>query len=84
MHHADNHNNNNYYYFAASVGQRISSTDNKEEDDDGIDYEQLRPTYTHEAIMLLLEKGYIKYVISQNGDGLHRLSGITKVSGIIV
>ncbi|XP_048764192.1 NAD-dependent protein deacetylase Sirt6-like [Ostrea edulis] len=36
----------------------------------------LRPTYTHEALLKLVELGYIKYVISQNTDGLHRLSGI--------
>lgn len=36
----------------------------------------LRPTYTHEAIVKLLEKGYMKHVISQNVDGLHRLSGV--------
>lgn len=36
----------------------------------------LRPTYTHEAIVKLLEMGHIKYLISQNTDGLHRLSGI--------
>ncbi|XP_045214931.2 uncharacterized protein LOC123565012 isoform X2 [Mercenaria mercenaria] len=37
---------------------------------------ELRPTYTHEAIVKLLEMGMFKYVISQNTDGLHRLSGI--------
>nr|XP_022316150.1 NAD-dependent protein deacetylase Sirt6-like [Crassostrea virginica]XP_022316151.1 NAD-dependent protein deacetylase Sirt6-like [Crassostrea virginica] len=36
----------------------------------------LRPTYTHEAIVKLLEKDHIKYLISQNVDGLHRLSGV--------
>lgn len=36
----------------------------------------LRPTYTHEALLKLTDLGYIKYVISQNTDGLHRLSGI--------
>lgn len=36
----------------------------------------LRPTYTHEAICKLEELGMFKYVISQNTDGLHRLSGI--------
>ena len=42
----------------------------------GHSYSILRPTYTHEAIMKLQELGHIKYVISQNCDGLHRLSGI--------
>jgi mono-ADP-ribosyltransferase sirtuin 6 len=37
---------------------------------------ELRPTYTHEAIVKLLEMGLFKYVISQNTDGLHRLSGV--------
>lgn len=36
----------------------------------------MRPTYTHEAIVKLLEMGIFKYVISQNTDGLHRLSGV--------
>ncbi|KAI0241331.1 NAD-dependent protein deacetylase SRT1 [Lamellibrachia satsuma] len=39
-------------------------------------YEALRPTYTHEAICKLVQLGYLKHVISQNTDGLHRLSGI--------
>lgn len=36
----------------------------------------LRPTYTHEAVVKLLDMGLFKYVISQNTDGLHRLSGV--------
>ncbi|XP_069114452.1 NAD-dependent protein deacylase sirtuin-6-like [Argopecten irradians] len=36
----------------------------------------LRPTYTHEALLKLIEMGHLQYVISQNTDGLHRLSGI--------
>ncbi|CAH1791786.1 unnamed protein product [Owenia fusiformis] len=39
-------------------------------------YEELRPTYTHEALAKLIEMGHIKYLISQNCDGLHRLSGV--------
>lgn len=39
-------------------------------------YEELRPTYTHEALSKLCELGYLKYIISQNADGLHLLSGI--------
>ena len=44
--------------------------------DEGVSYESLRPTYTHEALVKLIEMGFVKHVISQNGDGLHRLSGI--------
>lgn len=39
-------------------------------------YEELRPTFAHEAIAKLVEMGKIAYVVSQNADGLHHLSGI--------
>eukprot|EP00434_Breviolum_minutum_P030284 symbB.v1.2.026788.t2/scaffold2527.1/size76866/2 len=39
-------------------------------------YEELRPTFAHEAVAKLVEMGKIRYVISQNADGLHHLSGI--------
>ena len=41
-------------------------------------YEELRPTYTHEAICKMVDMGLLKSVISQNCDGLHRLSGIPR------
>eukprot|EP00055_Hartaetosiga_balthica_P003071 m.6340 g.6340 ORF g.6340 m.6340 type:complete len:448 (+) comp2581_c0_seq1:33-1376(+) len=47
-----------------------------QQDDVGVPYEALRPTYSHEAISKLMDMGLIKYVISQNCDGLHVLSGI--------
>lgn len=34
------------------------------------------PTVTHMAFLSLMEAGYLKYIISQNADGLHRKSGI--------
>lgn len=48
------------------------------EDTEGplVDYNTFRPTFTHEAIVRLLELGYVKHVISQNVDGLHLLSGV--------
>ncbi|XP_061192715.1 NAD-dependent protein deacetylase Sirt6-like isoform X2 [Saccostrea echinata] len=52
--------------------------DEDEMDEDGVDYEKLRPTFTHEALCLLMDKKLIKHVVSQNGDGLHGLSGISK------
>ena len=45
-------------------------------EEEGVPYEQLRPTYTHEAICKLVEMGHIRHVISQNCDDLHGLSGI--------
>ena len=40
-----------------------------------VEYEALRPTYTHEAIQWLVKSNFVKHVVSQNCDGLHLLSG---------
>lgn len=47
-------------------------------------YEELRPTFAHEAVAKLVDMGHIAYVVSQNADGLHHLSGIpyTKLSDV--
>lgn len=61
----------------APSSEAVGSKDEKEDGNDGgINYESLRPTYTHEAIAKLVEVGLVKHVISQNCDGLHRLSGV--------
>lgn len=49
------------------------------DEEDGVPYEQLRPTYTHEALAKLAEMDMVKHIISQNGDGLHGLSGVSEV-----
>lgn len=36
----------------------------------------LRPTYCHEALIKLMEIGLLTFIISQNTDGLHRLSSV--------
>lgn len=43
-----------------------------------ITLEQAIPTYSHMAIVKLLEKKVIHYVVSTNVDGLHRRSGVTE------
>ena len=52
------------------------SSDSSAISEDGIPYESLRPTYTHEALAKLTNTGLLHHTISQNGDGLHGLSGV--------
>lgn len=52
-----------------------SSSSGKERN---VPYSMLRPTYTHEALCKLVSLGILKHLISQNTDGLHRLSGIPR------
>ena len=61
-------------YFVAELSE------NEEGEEQGVDYEKLRPTYTHEALCKLMDLGHLKHIISQNGDGLHGLSGLHKCS----
>lgn len=55
----------------------MTGPDNDGNDDgSGVPYEHLRPTLAHEALCWLVQNGMLKYVVTQNCDGLHRMSGI--------
>eukprot|EP01122_Echinamoeba_exundans_P000782 TRINITY_DN10717_c0_g1_i1.p1 TRINITY_DN10717_c0_g1~~TRINITY_DN10717_c0_g1_i1.p1 ORF type:complete len:449 (+),score=79.02 TRINITY_DN10717_c0_g1_i1:32-1378(+) len=43
-----------------------------------IEFEEAFPTYAHMAIYELQKRGFVKYIISQNVDGLHLRSGIPR------
>ena len=43
-----------------------------------IQFEDAMPTLTHRALVMLVEAGLIKYVISQNVDGLHLKSSLLR------
>jgi mono-ADP-ribosyltransferase sirtuin 6 len=43
-----------------------------------IDFHKAVPSKTHRALKLLMDRGFIQFIISQNIDGLHMRSGIKR------
>ncbi|KAF1970392.1 NAD-dependent deacetylase sirtuin-7 [Bimuria novae-zelandiae CBS 107.79] len=68
--------------FRGPEGAWTKRAQGKELEFDGNKTLQAVPTATHMALVALQEKGLLKYVVSQNCDGLHRRSGILPVNRI--
>lgn len=43
-----------------------------------IDFQSAVPSKTHRALKLLIDRGFIKFIVSQNIDGLHMRSGVKR------
>ena len=43
-----------------------------------MDFTDAKPTKTHRAICKLVELGYVQFVVTQNVDGLHKKSGLSR------
>ena len=50
----------------------------KRQEPEADDFAKARPTVTHRAIVKLIQLGKIHYCITQNVDGLHRRSGLSR------
>lgn len=49
-----------------------------EKPDTNISFNDAIPSKTHMALKVLTETGHVKYVVSQNIDGLHLKSGLPR------
>ena len=68
--------------FRGPEGAWTKRAQGKELKFDGNKTLQAVPTATHMALVALQERGLLKYLVSQNCDGLHRRSGILPVSHV--
>lgn len=56
----------------------LGDEDQEDRGDEGVDYEELRFIFIYEVLCRFVDLDFVKYVVSQNGDGLYGLFGIFK------
>lgn len=49
-----------------------------------MDFSAAKPTLTHKAITKLVEMGHVQFCITQNVDGLHRRSGLSRAKHAVL
>jgi NAD+-dependent protein deacetylase sirtuin 6 len=58
--------------------KKCDADDAQEESSSLIDFAAANPTFTHSAITRLINEGVVHFCITQNVDGLHRRSGLSR------
>lgn len=59
----------NWKQFILYVDHASGDEDQEDRGDEGVDYEELRPTFTHEALCRLVDLDLVKHVVMQSEWG---------------
>lgn len=62
----------------------VPSSSRDHRDSATLDFSTAQPSYTHQAITYLCAVGMVRFVITQNVDGLHRRSGLSRLQHAVL